>query len=121
MLLVSISAAFVPTLNEGRTLGKEGTSGFTDLGVFPSSRHRSDLFRKLERRGNKRLNMVCWYRIRCYWTWQVSPEGREIAVRKGSDIVSGNGTSNASSEGEDITSGTGRKLNLLCGIVEKEK
>jgi hypothetical protein len=48
-------------------------------------------------------------------------EVREIAVRKGSDIVSGNGTSNASSEGEDITSGTGRKLNLLCGIVEKEK
>lgn len=39
-------------------------------------------------------------------------EGREIAVRKESDIVSGNGTSNASSEWEDITSGTGRKFHL---------
>lgn len=63
---------------ELNTAGSEVTSGsgLTDWGVFPEKRHRSDLFRKLERRGNTRLNMVCWYRIRCYCTWQVSPEGR---------------------------------------------
>lgn len=60
---------------ELNTAGSEVTSGsgLTDLGLFL---HRSDLFRKLERRGKTRNNMVCWYRIRCYWTWQVSPEGR---------------------------------------------